>query len=126
MEWTQETPPSAKDIAASFRADIANGAYSPGARLPGAQGLAKRLGVALMTVQNAYRQLAEDGLVEGRPGSGTYVLDVKRGKPTAQSSAASIRDLQDQMKHVTSLLSDLRDRVDRLEGDRPDRADENK
>lgn len=122
MDWKPETPPSAKDIAAKYRADIADGTYSPGARLPGAQGLAKKLGVALMTVQSAYRQLAEDGLVEGRPGSGTYVVDAKKGEPSAQLVAASLRDLQDQMKHVTSQLSDLRDRVEWLEAERSGHA----
>ncbi|MFF8608422.1 GntR family transcriptional regulator [Streptomyces sp. NPDC015346] len=115
MDWKLDTPPSAKDIAAKFRADIADGTYSPGARLPGAQGLAKRLGVALMTVQSAYKQLAEDGLVEGRPGSGTYVIDAKKGEPSAQLAAAGLRDLQDQMKHVTSQLTDLFERVKKLE-----------
>ncbi|MET7715279.1 winged helix-turn-helix domain-containing protein [Streptomyces sp. NPDC005407] len=125
MDWKPETPPSAKDIAAKYRADIADGTYSPGARLPGAQGLAKKLGVALMTVQSAYRQLAEDGLVEGRPGSGTYVVDPRKGEPSAQLTAAGLRDLQDQLKHVTSQLSDLRDRVERLEAERSGRAVEN-
>ncbi|MFI6469290.1 hypothetical protein ACIBL5_03340 [Streptomyces sp. NPDC050516] len=36
--------------------------------------------MALMTAQNAYRQFAEDGLVEGNADSGTYFLDVKRGR----------------------------------------------
>ncbi|WP_435601215.1 GntR family transcriptional regulator [Streptomyces sp. C10-9-1] len=115
MDWKLDTPPSAKDIAAKFRADIGDGTYSPGARLPGAQGLAKKLGVALMTVQSAYRQLAEDGLVEGRTGSGTYVLDTKKGEPSAQMAASGLRDLQDQMKRVTSQLNDLVERVRKLE-----------
>lgn len=117
MDSKPDTPPSAKDIAARFRTEIADGAYSPGARLPGAQSLAKKLGVALMTVQSAYRQLAEDGLVEGRPGSGTYVIDPREGEPAAQFAAASLRDLQEQMKHVTSQLGDLLERVKRLEAE---------
>ncbi|MBA4864950.1 winged helix-turn-helix transcriptional regulator [Streptomyces sp. PSKA54] len=125
MDWKPENPPSAKEIAAKFRDDIADGVYPPGRQLPGAKGLAKELGVALMTVQSAYKQLAEDGLVEGRQGSGTYVTDPKKGDPTASQTALGLRDLQDQLTHVTSQLSELRDRVERLEADRPDLADEN-
>lgn len=126
MDWKPEKPPTAKEIAAKFRSDIADGVYPPGRQLPGAKGLAGVLGVALMTVQNAYRQLAEDGLVAGRQGSGTYVLDPKAGDPTAQESAAGLRDLQQQLSHVTSQLSELQDRVGRLEADRSGRAVENK
>lgn len=109
--------PSAKEIAAKFRTEIAEGIYGPGAPLPGAQSYAKKLGVALMTVQSAYRQLAEDGLVEGRRGSGTYVVDPAQSEPSAQQVAVSLRDLQDELQHVTSQLSDLSQRVAKLEKD---------
>lgn len=108
---------SAKEIAAKFRTEIAEGVYGPGTQLPGAQNYAKKLGVALMTVQSAYRQLAEDGLVEGRRGSGTYVIDPVEGEPRAQHVAASLHDLQGQLKHVTSQLSELSERVAKLEGE---------
>ncbi|MEU7254383.1 winged helix-turn-helix domain-containing protein [Streptomyces rimosus] len=106
---------NAREIAAQFRDDIANGTYGPGARLPGAKGHAKKLGVALMTVQSAYGQLAEEGLVEGRPGSGTYVVDPVQGTPTAQQTAAGIRDMQAELARVTAQLTDLAERVAKLE-----------
>jgi GntR family transcriptional regulator len=120
MNWSPENHPTAKEIAAKFRSDIVEGVYGPGTRLPGAKGIAKKLGVGLMTVQSAYKQLAADGLVAGRPGSGTYVIDPVKGEPTAQQAAAGLRDLQDQLKHVASQLSDLIERVARLESERPD------
>ncbi|WP_336318731.1 GntR family transcriptional regulator [Streptomyces lavendofoliae] len=125
MDWKPERPPTAKEIAAQFRGRIADGMYPPGGQLPGAKGLAKELGVSLMTVQSAYKQLADDGLVVGRRGSGTYVLDPKKGDPTAQQTAMGLRELQDQLMHLTSQLSELRGRVEQLEADRPGRADEN-
>ncbi|MDI3406041.1 GntR family transcriptional regulator [Streptomyces cavernicola] len=124
MDWTPKKPPSAKEIASRFRNEIAVGKYGPGQKLPGAKDLAKHLKVALMTVQSAYKELAEDGLVQGRQGSGTYVLDPKKGDPTAQDAAASMRDLQNRLMHVTSELSELRERVERLEAEHP-RAVEN-
>ncbi|MBY8877479.1 GntR family transcriptional regulator [Actinacidiphila acidipaludis] len=125
MDWKPEKPPSAKEIAGRFRDDIAAGTYPPGRQLPGAKGVAKALGVALMTVQSAYKQLAEDGLVEGRPGSGTYVIEPQKGQPSASETALGLRELQDHLSHVTSQLSELRDRVARLETVQPGRSDEN-
>ncbi|WP_030773723.1 GntR family transcriptional regulator [Streptomyces sp. NRRL F-2664] len=125
MDWNPEKPPSAKDIAAKFRKDIGAGVYPTGSPLPGAKGLAKQLGVGLMTVQSAYKQLAEDGLVVGRQGSGTYVLDPKKGDPTARETALGLRDLQEHVAHLTSQLSELQGRVERLEAARSGPSDEN-
>lgn len=107
---------NARDIAALYRDKIAAGEYAPGRPLPPAKGVAKEFGVALQTAQNAYKQLEADGLVEGRRGSGTYVIDPVKGAQTAQEAAASLRDLQGQLKKVTSQLSQLSDRVADLEG----------
>ena len=57
-----------------------------GARLPSTRGLAAELGVARLTVLEAFEQLYADGYVEGRSGSGTYVVrelpsDVLRAPP---------------------------------------------
>lgn len=120
-----DSKPNAREIAAQLRSEIADGTYGPGTRLPGAKGYAKKLGVALMTVQSAYGQLAEEGLVEGRPGSGTFVLDPVKGEPTAQQTAMGLRELQVELKHVTSQLSDLHGRIERLEAKLSGRAVEN-
>ncbi|WP_267242860.1 GntR family transcriptional regulator [Streptomyces sp. PR69] len=125
MDWTPDERPTAKEIAAKFRDDIARGVYPPGAQLPGAKSLAKKLRVGLMTVQSAYSQLRDDGLVAARVGSGTYVIDPKKGEATAQQTASGMRELQEQLTHLTSQLSDLRDRVERLEAPRSGPADEN-
>ncbi len=125
MDWNPEKPPNAKEIAAKFRKDIGDGVYPAGTQLPGAKGVAKHLGVGLMTVQSAYKQLAEDGLVVGRQGSGTYVLDPEKGAQTAQEAVLGLRELQDHVALLTSQLTDLRGRVERLETVRPGLSDEN-
>ncbi|MCR0982392.1 GntR family transcriptional regulator [Roseomonas populi] len=57
-----------------LRDRIAGGALPAGARLPGEPDLAAEHGVARVTVRRALDQLAQDGLVERRPGVGTFVL----------------------------------------------------
>ncbi|MBU3058883.1 PLP-dependent aminotransferase family protein [Pseudomonas indica] len=59
---------------------IQQGLYLPGDRLPSVRALSQEHGVSLSTVQQAYRQLEDDGLVEPRPKSG-YFVPPSRQKP---------------------------------------------
>lgn len=62
-------------IQRALRALILDGALGPGIRLPATRGLAKSLGVARDTVENAYVQLHRDGYIVRREGSGSYVSE---------------------------------------------------
>ena len=118
MEWSADTPPTAKDIAAYYRRQIAEGHLPPLRRLPAARSLAKKLGVATMTVQSAYSQLRDDGLVDTRQGSGTFVRDTATGAG-ARGTAKGLRELQTQVEQLASQLAELSARVTRLEEERP-------
>ncbi|WP_369041919.1 GntR family transcriptional regulator [Streptomyces sp. Midd1] len=106
---------NAREIAARIRDEIAAGTFGPGDRLPGARTYAKKLGVALMTVQNAYTQLQEEGLVEGRTGSGTYVRDPAPGEQAPREAAQRLTELQAEVTRVSAELSGLVERVKQLE-----------
>lgn len=118
MDWSADTPPTAKDIAGYYRREIAEGDLPPLRQLPAARVLAKKLGVATMTVQSAYTQLREEGLVDSRQGSGTYVRDAAAGSPTAQQTVLGLRELQTRLESVTSQLTELSERVAKLENGR--------
>jgi len=62
-----------REIVADFAARINRGDLPPGTRLPPERQLAATLGVHRSTVTVAYDELAADGLVERRQGSGTIV-----------------------------------------------------
>jgi DNA-binding LacI/PurR family transcriptional regulator len=62
--------------------------HRPGDRLEAERILAKRLGVSLPTVREALGILSEQGLIERRHGSGTYVLD-----PNANRHVAVLMEL---------------------------------
>ncbi len=62
-----------REIVADFAARIHRGDLPPGTRLPPERQLALQLGVHRSTVTVAYDELAADGLVERRQGSGTTV-----------------------------------------------------
>lgn len=74
-------------IAAAVRRAIVDGELAPGDRLPPGRDLAEALGVNLATVQHAYRQLAEEGLVVSRVGRGTRIVDTAEQDLVALSEA---------------------------------------
>jgi DNA-binding FadR family transcriptional regulator len=61
-------------LAGHLRQAIADGVYSPGDRLPAERKLAQELGSSRGTVRKALDQLEQDGTIERRVGSGTFVL----------------------------------------------------
>ncbi|MGW9079684.1 GntR family transcriptional regulator [Streptomyces kronopolitis] len=115
MDSQPKRKPNAREIAARIRGEIAAGTFGPGDRLPGARAYAKKLGVALMTVQNAYVQLQEEGLVEGVSGSGTYVRDPAPGEQGPHEAVQGLADLQAEVARISTELAGLAERVKQLE-----------
>ncbi|GAB3456814.1 PLP-dependent aminotransferase family protein [Streptomonospora sediminis] len=70
---------SSARIVADLREWIA--AAPPGAQLPSTRALAARYGAGPVTVQKALRTLTSQGMVEGRPGVGTFVRSVRVARP---------------------------------------------
>ena len=64
---------NAAEIASEVRHSIESGAYRRHERLPASRQMAETFGVARNTLRDALYQLEKEGLLETRPGSGTYV-----------------------------------------------------
>jgi DNA-binding transcriptional regulator YhcF (GntR family) len=62
-------------VANALRAAILTKKFVPGDKLPSRNELAKTYDVAPMTVQNALRELREEGLIVSRQGSGVFVRE---------------------------------------------------
>ncbi|MDH4274006.1 MAG: PLP-dependent aminotransferase family protein [Gammaproteobacteria bacterium] len=73
------------DVADQIKQRILAGHYLPGDRLPSLRTLSDQLKVSIATVQQAYRRLENDGILEPRPQSGFYV------KPQAMPPTAAPR-----------------------------------
>lgn len=68
---------SSTDIAAHVRRAIEDGTYKQFDRLPPSREMADTLGVARNTLRDALYRLQKEGLLDTRPGSGTYVTAAK-------------------------------------------------
>lgn len=73
LDRTSSTP-LYQQLRDQIRQRIFSGSLPAGTRLPPERNLANTLGVNRTTVVNAYRDLAAEGLVEGRVGHGTVVM----------------------------------------------------
>src|SRR5205085_11842890 len=65
-----------RQLAASLRRAIAEGGLTAAARLPSSRALAAELGLARSTVMLVFEQLATEGYIAARPGSGYFVAAV--------------------------------------------------
>jgi GntR family transcriptional regulator len=85
--------PVYEQIRAQVAALVAVGALGPGDRLPASRDLARDLGVAVGTVQRAYRELEAQGVVRSRRRAGTVVTeDVPAARRAAGAVAATLLD----------------------------------
>jgi GntR family transcriptional repressor for pyruvate dehydrogenase complex len=67
-----------EDTVQQIVALIRSHAYAPGTRLPGERQLAQQFQVSRTSVREAIRKLETAGLLETRPGLGTYIKDPSR------------------------------------------------
>ncbi|MEM7302765.1 MAG: FadR/GntR family transcriptional regulator [Pseudomonadota bacterium] len=82
----------AAEIASILRGEIERGRYTRNERFPAERVLSEEFDVARGTVREALSQLANEGLVEIRRGSGAYVL--QGGWATSNSAITEARPLE--------------------------------
>lgn len=80
-------------LARALKQAILDGRCAPGTRLPATRTLARELEISRNTTLAAYALLAEEGLIDGRSGSGCYVAAFAAAtkRPVAASAQASAR-----------------------------------
>lgn len=98
------TDDSSGRIVADLRTWIARAA--PGARMPSNRDLVARYGASPVTVQKAMRSLTALGLIETRPGVGTFVSALRTTRPTDYGwQTAALRAPR---SHLPTLASPMR------------------
>jgi GntR family transcriptional regulator len=79
-------------VAQQVRQALVAGVLVPGDQLPTVKEVVTRLAINPNTVFKGYRELEREGLVEGRPGAGTFVLRRPPG-PAPGTHASLARSL---------------------------------
>lgn len=79
---------------------IACGELTAGETLPSVRELAEKIGVAPMTVSQVYADLKNAGLIDARPGSGTFVTDSLQSRLANRADASGIH------RHIDQLIDE--------------------
>ncbi len=87
------TIPKYRRVYNALRSDIVEGALGSGERLPSEANLVKAFGASRITIGRALRDLQQEGLIERRAGSGTYVRRARAQVPDRLSFGLLIPDL---------------------------------
>ena len=69
----RDARPIYTQIVENFRAQITAGILQPGDKLPSVRELATRLSINPNTIQRAYRELEQQGIIQTLPGKGCFV-----------------------------------------------------
>lgn len=77
--------PVYRQIVGQVKNLVASGRLKPGQELPTIRALAERLVINPNTVVHAYAELAREGVVVCRHGSGTYVAEPSSRQPSGQA-----------------------------------------
>ena len=67
--------PIYEQVIEEIKKEIVRGGLKPGAKLPSQRQLARKIDVNPNTVQRAYREMEQRGLVETKRGRGTFIKD---------------------------------------------------
>ncbi|MGA2522359.1 MAG: GntR family transcriptional regulator [Acidimicrobiales bacterium] len=77
--------PAYRQLVDQVRHALRLGLLQPGDRLPTVRDVVRQIAINPNTVHRAFRELEQQGLTEGRPGSGTFVVASLSDAPEQQS-----------------------------------------
>lgn len=107
--------PKYRQIAEDLRAAMLDGRYEIGGRLPTKAELQETWGVALNTVDRAYEELRQEGLVRTEHGAGTFVVK----KPTAPGEPSpEFTKIMQRLDDMEAQIRRQTERIDELEQQR--------
>jgi DNA-binding FadR family transcriptional regulator len=96
-----------EEVADRIAADIRAGRLSPGERLPSERELARRLGVGRASVREAIAALQVAGMIDTRPGSGSFVAAgaAERSTETRDSSPSDLLETRALLEPAVARLA---------------------
>jgi DNA-binding transcriptional regulator YhcF (GntR family) len=113
-EISKDDPrPESEQAADILRQEILRGDIKPGAHVGSVRDLATRFKISGMTVQRALAILREDGLIL-TTSRGSYARDPQQDSEA--DAGVALPEVLRQLEHLTSQVSELRGRLEALEG----------
>jgi DNA-binding transcriptional MocR family regulator len=104
-DWATGPGPLFRQLARAVGGAIESGALAEGVRLPSERALSSALFVSRGTTIAAYDVLVADGLVERRPGSGTYVAGADGfGLPDGREGSALVHRLVERSSASSAII----------------------
>lgn len=104
-DWSEGSGPLYRLLATAIARAVERGAVARGARLPAERPLARALSLSRGTVVAAYDQLAADGFIERRRGSGTYATGpADLALPSGREGSALVARLVDRSAAATEVV----------------------
>jgi GntR family transcriptional regulator len=100
-------------VADELRDSIDSGGLKPGERLPSGRDLARRYGVAPMTISHALDVLRSEGLVEAYQGRGVFVTDHRAAEGGSRASGPQDPAINSLRKDLDQLAARVA-RIERL------------
>ncbi len=96
---------------------IVNGEISPGFCLPSIRGVAKEIGVSIITIKKTWELLEENGFIDTVPGKGCFVKKNPRVSNEEQKRALAKEKLQEHLRYYKSLGLSVEEIMDILKNE---------
>lgn len=107
--------PKYLQVADDLRGKIADGSYPVGAALPSAAALMASFQVSITVARAAIKQLQTEGLAEGQPGKGVYVVREPTPDPPSAEFAEITQRIEGLRDALRTAMAQLDARVTELE-----------
>jgi len=108
--------PAYQQVADDLRRGIKGGRYKAGDQLPSGRELARRYGIAPMTVRHALDILKSEGLIVSRQGRAVFVRDTASPAEEVETSDTTAYDaVMGQLQAIRADMRQIEDRLSRLE-----------
>lgn len=112
--------PIGVQLAWALRARIGDGRLAPGQRLPGLRELAEMVGINANTARTVYQRLEQEGLIDSRQGTGTFVASIAQepsavGRIVADAARQALRTGVDPREVAAALYVTTTPTADPLE-----------
>ena len=101
---SRDARPIYNQIVENFRAQIAAGILQPGDKLPSVRELATQLSINPNTIQRAYREMEQQGMIQTLPGKGCFVGQVS-GAPDWEKLDHAVAQLRAQGVRLEEILN---------------------